>query len=457
MESNENTIVAVSTPSGTGGIAVIRMSGPDSVKILSKAWKGKEPEDFQSHTAHLGWITDSDGEYIDQVMATLFRAPNSYTGEDTVEISCHGSQWVQQAIVNRLLECGASPAGAGEFTRRSFMNGRMDLAQAEGVADMIAASSKAAARLASTQMRGDFSRQLKNLRERLLDLGTLLELELDFSEEDVEFADRTQLIELANEILEVVTRMASSYKAGNAFKSGIPVVIAGIPNAGKSTLLNALAGDEKAIVSDIEGTTRDIIEDTVEIDGILFRFFDTAGLRESDDKVEKIGIDKARKKISEAYILLCLLDPTADFSKQNEMINGIPLQPETRRINIVTKSDLFAELPREYETLSSDNTVVVSAHTNSGLDELKSKLSGAATCDFNPHQELVVTNARHYEALKNAEAPLSRLIEGLKTGISADFLAQDLREVEHYLGTITGEVTSTDILHTIFARYCIGK
>ena len=316
-----DTIAAVATPAGSGGIAVIRMSGPGAPAVLARCWRGAPPRDFRSHTVHLGWIVDAGGAEIDQVLATLFRSPRSYTGEDVVEISVHGSPWIQRAVLHRLVECGARAAAPGEFTRRAFMNGRLDLAQAEGVADLIAASSRAAARLAASQLRGDFSRRLEEMRGRLVDLGSLLELELDFSEEDVEFADRGRLVALTEELRALVGRLASSYKAGNAFKNGIPVAIAGIPNAGKSTLLNALIGEEKAIVSDIPGTTRDVIEDTVEIGGILFRFYDTAGLRESDDVIENLGVQRARRKIEEAAIVLHLIDPTQPLPPQLSLLD----------------------------------------------------------------------------------------------------------------------------------------
>ena len=451
------TVVAVSTPPGSGGIAVVRMSGPEAVSIFEKAWRGGNPKEFASHTAHLGWILDASEEEIDQVVATLFLGPDSYTGEDVVEISCHGSPWIQQAIVNRLIECGASSAGAGEFTRRAFENGRLDLAQAEGVADMIAASSKASARLAASQLKGDFSRRLKSLRAKLIDIGSLLELELDFSEEDVEFADRSELIALAREILSMICRLADSYRSGNAFKKGIPVVIAGVPNAGKSTLLNALIGEDKAIVSDIPGTTRDVIEDTVEICGLLFRFFDTAGLRESEDKVENIGIERARKKIAEAFILLRLFDPTQPVGEQLATLDSSAVGGDGKIINVITKADLASIDEEELKLPAGMTLIEISVPRGEGIERLKKELHRMATSEFNPEQELVVTNARHYEALRSAEAPLRNLIEGLETGISCDFLAQDLREVEHHLGAITGEVTSTDILHSIFARYCIGK
>lgn len=455
MIGDESTIVAVSTPPGRGGIAVVRMSGPEAVGILQKCWKGADLRKAGSHTAHLGWITDAEGEGIDQTVATIYRAPHSYTGENVVEISCHGSPWIQQAIVNRLIENGASPAGAGEFTRRAFLNGRLDLAQAEGVADMIAAGSRASARLAATQLRGDFSEKLRELRQRLVDIGSLLELELDFSEEDVEFADREQLIRLTDELIGVVSRLGDSYRAGNAFKNGVPVAIAGIPNAGKSTLLNALVGEEKAIVSEVAGTTRDIIEDTAEIDGILFRFYDTAGLRESDDLVETIGIERARKKIGEAFVVLRLIDPTQPIEIQRKQLDFSVGAAIPQTLDIVTKADVDSGMVRS--AASEGNDLRISAKTGEGIERLRKRLVEISTADFNPEQELVVTNARHYESLRNAQEPLKRLKEGLHNGLPADLLAQDLREAEHHLGTITGEVTSSDILHTIFARYCIGK
>lgn len=457
MNLSESTIVAVSTPAGAGGIAVIRLSGPDSVAILSKCWEGKSLADIKSHTAHLGWIIDVEGRAIDQVVCTVFKGPNSFTGEDVIELSCHGSPWIQKTIVNRLIESGASAATAGEFTRRAFVNGKLDLAQAEGVADLISASSKASARLAVTQLRGEFSEKLKFLRSKLIDIGALLELELDFSEEDVEFAERAQLVKLAQELLEIVSRLASSYKSGNAFKNGVPVVIAGIPNAGKSTLLNAIIGEEKAIVTDIPGTTRDIIEDTIEIGGILFRFYDTAGLRHSDDKVEGIGIERAINRIREARIILHLVDPLESIDAQQKVLPD-GLEGDVKICTLFTKIDRPEVIKENLEKwIVEEGAIPISAKTGEGIDKLKEKLVELSTDDFNPDNELIVTNARHYEALIKARTPLQNLIEGLKNRVSADFLAQDLREAEHYLGEITGEVSSEDILHTIFARYCIGK
>lgn len=446
----DNTIVAVSTPRGVGGIAVVRMSGPDSLAVLARAWKGADVNSFASHTLHLGWILDSDGKEIDQVVVGIYLAPNSYTGEDVIEISCHGSLWIQQAIVNRLVECGAQPATAGEFTRRAFMNRRIDLAQADGIADMIAATSGAAARLASRQLKGDFSRKLEEIRKQLLDLRLLLELELDFSEEDVEFAKRDKLLDSARQLQGVITRLAESHKAGNAFKNGIPVAIAGVPNVGKSTLLNALLGEERAIVSEIAGTTRDAIEDCLRIGGLEFRLIDTAGLRETTDEIERIGVTKAVNKISDAYIAVCLLDPTQDLEMQKQVISDALKDSEAKRLYVYTKQDICDIHP-------SENELTISAKEGKGIDELKSSLAKLATQEFNPEEELIITNARHYEALKKAQAPLETLIDGLQNGLSPDMLAEDLREIDYHLSTITGAVTSDEILHTIFARYCIGK
>ena len=312
----DDTIVAVATPQGTGGIAVVRVSGPEAVNVVARGWKGCDLEKCASHTVHLGTLMDTEREAVDQCVATVFRSPKSYTGEDTVELALHGSPWIQRRAVETLISYGARPAGPGEFTRRAFLNGRLDLAQAEGVADLISASSRAAHRLAMQQASGGFSRKIDTLRERLIEFAALLELELDFSEEDVEFADRTRLLELARTTRDEVASLAATFDAGQAFKAGVPVVIAGVPNAGKSTLLNRLLREDKAIVTPIAGTTRDILEDTVEIGGILFRFIDTAGLHESTDEVERIGIDRARDRIARARILIWMLDTTADLNSQ---------------------------------------------------------------------------------------------------------------------------------------------
>ena len=454
---SERTIAAIATPAGQGGIAVIRVSGRDAFDIVQKMWRGKPLAQCTSHTAHLGNILQEDGSVLDQAVVTLFRAPNSFTGEDTVEISVHGSRWIQREALNQLMHCGAKPAGPGEFSQRAFANGRMDLAQTEAVADLIAAESRAAHRLALSQMSGAFSRKLNELREQLIHFGSLLELELDFSEEDVEFADRTQLINSAKETLAVVQRLALSYKSGRAFKEGVPVAIAGAPNVGKSTLLNRLLDSDKAIVSDIPGTTRDIIEDTREIGGILFRFIDTAGLRDTADTVERIGIERAKDHIERAAVTLWLVDPTQPLEAQ---LASITASTESKRFVILTKSDLSgsAVTDKILEALPAGCPVLtISARTGSGIDGLKSALVSMATTEHNPENELIVTNARHYEALTAGAESLQRVIDGLQTGIPTDFVAQDVREALHHLGLVTGAVTTADLLTSIFSHFCVGK
>lgn len=454
---SERTIAAIATPAGQGGIAVIRVSGRDAFDIVQKMWRGKPLAQCTSHTAHLGNILQEDGSVLDQAVITLFRAPNSFTGEDTVEISVHGSRWIQREALNQLMRCGAKPAGPGEFSQRAFANGRMDLAQTEAVADLIAAESRAAHRLALSQMSGAFSRKLNELREQLIHFGSLLELELDFSEEDVEFADRTQLINSAKETLAVVQRLALSYKSGRAFKEGVPVAIAGAPNVGKSTLLNRLLDSDKAIVSDIPGTTRDIIEDTREIGGILFRFIDTAGLRNTADTVERIGIERAKDHIERAAVTLWLVDPTQPLEAQ---LASITASTESKRFVILTKSDLSgsAVTDKILEALPAGCPVLtISARTGSGIDGLKSALVSMATTEHNPENELIVTNARHYEALTAGAESLQRVIDGLQTGIPTDFVAQDVREALHHLGLVTGAVTTADLLTSIFSHFCVGK
>lgn len=454
---SERTIAAIATPAGQGGIAVIRVSGRDAFDIVQKMWRGKPLAQCTSHTAHLGNILQEDGSVLDQAVITLFRAPNSFTGEDTVEISVHGSRWIQREALNQLMRCGAKPAGPGEFSQRAFANGRMDLAQTEAVADLIAAESRAAHRLALSQMSGAFSRKLNELREQLIHFGSLLELELDFSEEDVEFADRTQLINSAKETLAVVQRLALSYKSGRAFKEGVPVAIAGAPNVGKSTLLNRLLDCDKAIVSDIPGTTRDIIEDTREIGGILFRFIDTAGLRDTADTVERIGIERAKEHIDRAAVTLWLVDPTQPLDAQ---LASITASTESKRFVILTKSDLSGSAVTDQilEALPAGCPVLtISTRTGSGIDGLKSALVSMATTEHNPENELIVTNARHYEALTAGAEALQRVIDGLQTGIPTDFVAQDVREALHHLGLVTGAVTTADLLTSIFSHFCIGK
>lgn len=496
-----DTIVAVATPHGEGGLAVIRVSGPEAFPLVEKMWRGKQLGSCESHTAHLGLLIQEDGTVLDQAVATLFRAPNSFTGEDTVEISVHGSRWIQRETINRLVRLGARPAGPGEFSQRAFMNGRMDLAQAEAVADLISAGSKAAHRLAMQQMSGAFSHKLEDLRRQLVHFCSLLELELDFSEEDVEFADRSALIASATETLRVVRRLAHSYATGKVFKEGVPVAIAGAPNAGKSTLLNRLLDDDKAIVSDIPGTTRDVIEDTREIRGTLFRFFDTAGLRDTDDTVERIGIERAKERIERAAVTLWVIDPSQPLRPQTEQFLPNAGTGDSVHILLINKSDLTSpEMSGEDATAESDLTsqeksgtattaesdltspkisdakeiaenlkeytganfdkchvISISAKTGEGLVELEEALLRASVTDHDPDSELIVTNARHYEALTAGAEALDRAITGLQTGVSIDLVAQDVRESLHHLGLVTGAVTTSDILTSIFQNFCIGK
>lgn len=460
-----DTIAAVSTPPGTGGIAVIRVSGPEAINIVAPAWKGKNLSEVPSHTATLGRFTATDGSLLDEAVATVFRKPRSFTGEDVVELSVHGSRWIQREILSDLIRRGARAAQPGEFTKRAFLNGRIDLAQAEGVADLIASSSRAAHRLALSQTRGIFSKELDRLRNKLVEFASLLELELDFPEEDVVFADRSQLLKLAGEILAKVERLADSYSSGAALKEGLPVVIADVPNAGKSSLLNLLLGDDKAIVTDIPGTTRDTIEDTLEFDGILYRFIDTAGLRDSSDTVEAIGIERARAKMLDARIVIWILDTAAPLAPQlKELSSFRASKPDARIITLLNKSDLSTPACLADATAislpdwpESPSPIPFSTKTELGLPELLNNLSRIASEGFNPQDELLVTNARHYEALLRGAAPLRRAIEGIRSGVSTEFIAQDIRETLHHLGSITGAVTSSDLLHSIFSRFCIGK
>lgn len=503
MIASQDTIAAVSTPNGVGGIAVIRVSGPEAVSIVDEAWKGKKLSEAMTHTAHLGKYSGINGNLLDECVATVFRAPKTFTGEDVVEISIHGSKWLQREILNDLIHRGARVAEPGEFTRRAFLNGRLDLAQAEGIADLIAASSKAAHTLAISQTGGNFSRAFESLREKLIEFASLLELELDFSEEDIEFADREKMLELARTILTTIQRLSTSYSSGSVLKEGVPVVIAGVPNAGKSSLLNLLLNDDKAIVSEIPGTTRDTIEDIIEIDGILYRFIDTAGLRQSDDIVETIGIGRARERMKKARIVLWLIDPTFPLSIQKEELNRFTTENQSAQlILLINKSDLItagrepdlantsvqtvqenlikfgdnygnnnAETRMVFKTHISEgfdadkfnknftqtNPILFSTKTGEGFDELRKRLSEIIKETYNSDSEIIVTNARHYEALIKGSEALQRAIDGIENGISGDFIAQDVREVLHHLGTITGTITTPTLLQSIFTRFCIGK
>jgi tRNA modification GTPase len=462
----DDTICAISTAPGVGGIAVIRVSGNDAILITSRCWKGANIAEMKSHTAHFGRIIDKNGDILDEVVLTLFRNPRSFTGEDVIEIACHGSSWIQQQIVNTLIECGCRTAIGGEFTRRAYTNGRLDLSQAEAIADLIASSSRASHRIALNQMRGAFSNELSALREKLLEFVSLIELELDFTEEDVEFADRSRLLDLATLIKNKIDSLAGSFAVGNAIKNGIPCAIVGETNAGKSTLLNHLLRDDRALVSDIHGTTRDVIEDTITLGGTLFRFIDTAGIRNTDDTIESMGIERTFKKLNEAQIVLWVIDANTPFEKITELSQRILADSEGKTlITVVNKIDTLNDA-RQQTIASFMNDIVgtqgtvafISAKNSIGMDTLEQTLVQCATMpDTDNANEVIVTNSRHYEALLHAGEAITRAIDGLQLGISGDFVSQDIRECMHYLGEITGEITTDQILGSIFTRFCIGK
>ena len=455
-----DTICAVSTPHGMGGIAVIRVSGDDALDIVQRRWQGKPIAGMASHTAHLGHLLDSQGEILDEAVVTIFRAPHSFTGEDVVEISCHGSMWIQQQVVATLIDAGCRAATGGEFTQRAFANGKMDLSQAEAIADVIASQSRASHHVAMNQMRGAFSRQLTALRSQLLQFVSLIELELDFSEEDVTFADRERLTTLATDVKAVIDSLAQSYQAGNAIKNGLPVAIVGATNAGKSTLLNTLLGDDRALVSDIQGTTRDVIEDTVVMGGTLLRFIDTAGIRQSSDVIESMGIERSFKKMDEARIVLWVIDATAPIAQIDEFYEQIkPHCRDKAVIAVVNKIDASATLPIVEKLKGLDVDVVqISAREGTGIEHLKQEIvATAALPQVTDENAVIVTNSRHYHALVRAGEALDRTLQGLAMGLSGDLVSQDIRECMHYLGEITGEISSDDILGEIFSHFCIGK
>lgn len=457
-----DTIVALATPSGAGAVAIVRVSGPqalDTVADVFQSIKNKDLRQQKTHTLHLGYIKDGD-KIIDQVLVSLFKGTNSYTGEPTVEISCHGSTFIQQQIIQLLLRKGCRMATAGEFTMRSFLNGKMDLSQAEAVADLIASDNEASHQLAMQQMRGGFSNEIAKLREELLNFASLIELELDFSEEDVEFADRTAFRDLVNRIQFVLKRLIDSFAVGNVIKNGIPVAIVGEPNVGKSTLLNALLNEERAIVSDIAGTTRDTIEDELVIDGIGFRFIDTAGIRETKDVVESIGIQKTFEKIEQAQLVLFLVENSRakDLDGLKREIEEIKNKyPQKALLVIMNKMDLLQET--EVSTLTSQisNLILISAKQKVGIDHLKGQLLGLVNTGALRNNETIVTNTRHYDSLIKALEEIQKVQYGLDMNISADLMAIDIRQTLYYFGEITGQVTNDELLGNIFANFCIGK
>ncbi|MGF7218184.1 tRNA modification GTPase [Spirosoma lacussanchae] len=457
-------IAALATAPGIGAIAVIRVSGQDAISITNRLFRGKDLTKQASHTAHFGTLRnrpDASGEetIIDEVLVTIFRAPRSFTKEDVVEISCHGSEFIIQQILRRLTEEGVRLARPGEFTQRAFLNGQFDLVQAEAVADLIASDSDASHRAALTQLRGGFSRQLKTLRQQLIDFVALVELELDFGEEDVEFAHRDQLRQLMHDIRRVLHPLIESFSTGNAIKNGVPTVIIGKPNAGKSTLLNALLNEEKAIVSDIPGTTRDVIEDELFIDGIRFRLIDTAGLRQATDTIEAIGIERTQQKMRDASLVIYLFDglniaPTDLRDAVAEVqASGKPYLLIGNKLDAID-----AGRKEELEGIASEPIVWISAARHTHLDELKAALSAHVRTDAAVQTgSAVVTNARHYEHLTGTDNALARAIAGLDTGVTPDWLAMDLRVALQHLGELTGEITTDDLLDSIFSKFCIGK
>lgn len=456
-----NTICAISTPYGSGGIAVVRVSGTQAIAIVDKLFRGRKSlTEAKAYTVHYGEIVKASGvanqdsktpEVLDEVLVSVFRAPHSFTGEDVVEIACHGSMYIQQTLLQWLVDAGCQLAKAGEFTQRAFLNGKMDLTEAEAVADLIAAQTKAEKDLALSQLRGGISNELAMLRERLLTFTSLVELELDFADhEELEFADRSELFALAQEIDTTIGNLVRSFKTGNAIKQGIPVAIIGAPNVGKSTLLNALLGEERAIVSDIQGTTRDTVEDTLVLDGMLFRFIDTAGLRQTEDMIESLGIERSRQAAQKAVVLIHLQDATQPV----DILSELDDISEKKIIQVYNKVDLLGEEAMRRE---GDEARIYLSAKSGNVEVLKQQLINFAREQYDTRNAVTISNTRHYEALVRAQEAIQRVQEGLQMQISGEFLSMDLQDCLSALGEITGQITSQEVLNNIFGKFCIGK
>ncbi len=487
MQTLGDTIVAPATPSGAGAIGVIRLSGPDALLLANQVFSGKDLSQQPSHTVHFGVIKNEHDRVLDEVLATVFVAPKSYTGEHVVELSCHGSPYIMQQVIHLLLQKGARLAQPGEFTLRAFLNGRMDLSQAEAVADLIAAESESAHAVAIRQMRGGFANEIKRLREDLIHFASMIELELDFGEEDVTFANRDDLRQLITKIRHIIHNLIISFQLGNVIKNGVNTVIAGRPNAGKSTLLNALLNEERAIVSEIAGTTRDTIEEVLNIKGVQFRLIDTAGIREAQDQIEAIGVQKTMEKIQQSALLLYVFDVIKTQPQEVWQDLQKLAHPGTQLLVVANKMDLnpytkwehYAEMenPASPTThhpsphhpithqpithhpspITQNNFIPISAINQMNIEFLKEKLYEAAFAGKTTLESTIVTNARHYEALQRADESLHAALQGLEQGITGDFLAMDIRRALAYLGEITGAVGVEDLLENIFSRFCIGK
>ncbi|WAC40930.1 tRNA uridine-5-carboxymethylaminomethyl(34) synthesis GTPase MnmE [Pedobacter sp. SL55] len=450
---NNDTIIALSTPPGSGAIGVIRLSGPEAISLTNQVFASKDLEQQATHTLHFGLIKDGE-VMVDEVVVALFVGPKSYTKENVVEISCHGSNYIIQQIISLLVSKGARAAKPGEFTLRAFLNGGLDLSQAEAVADLIASDNKASHEVAMQQMRGGFSSELKDLREQLIHFASMIELELDFAEEDVEFANRDQLLALVQRINKVLHRLIHSFEVGNVIKNGVPVVIAGKPNVGKSTLLNALLNEERAIVSDIAGTTRDTIEDEININGVVFRFIDTAGIRETADVIEAKGVERTLDKMKQAKLIIYLVDAQETEAEVLVQLEGLSKQ-SIPYLFIVNKAELLNASQKDF--YQQQGALLISAKEKLGMDVLETALLEKVNLSHVNTSETLVTNIRHVEALKQTQNALNRVLENIHNPVTSDFLAMDIKQALHYLGEITGTVTTDDLLENIFTKFCIGK